>query len=56
LKDAGAKVDYREIKDGGHEAWVPAYLPDAAIAFMFKQVRDVPAPDPAGDTKPRDGQ
>lgn len=56
LSDAGAKVDYREIKDGGHEAWVPAYLPDAAIAFMFKQVRDVPTPDPAGDTKPRDGQ
>ena len=41
LRDAGAKVDYREIKDGGHEAWLPAYLPEAAIAFMFKQVRDV---------------
>lgn len=40
LKDAGAKVDYHEIKDGGHEAWLPAYLPETAIAFMFKQVRD----------------
>lgn len=46
LQDAGAKVDYREIMDGGHEAWLPAYLPDAAIAFMFKQVRDVAAPVP----------
>jgi len=56
LKDAGAKVDYREIKDGGHEAWLPAYLPDAAIAFMFQQVRDRPTLAPAGDAKQRDGQ
>jgi acetyl esterase/lipase len=40
LKDAGAQVDYREIEDGGHEAWLPAYLPEAAIAFMFRHVRD----------------
>jgi dipeptidyl aminopeptidase/acylaminoacyl peptidase len=44
LKDAGAQVDYREIKDGGHEAWLPAYLPEAAITFMFRQVRDATPP------------
>jgi predicted peptidase len=46
LKHAGATVDYREIKDGGHEAWVQAYLPESAITFMFKQVRDIAAPSP----------
>ena len=44
LKDAGAQVDYREIKDGGHEAWLPAYMPEAAITFMFRQVRDATPP------------
>lgn len=52
LKDAGATVDYREIRNGGHDAWVEAYQPNAAIAFMFKQVRDAPKPAsvPAGGT------
>lgn len=46
LQDAGASVDYREIKDGGHEAWIPAYLPTGAIAFMFGHVREAAAPTP----------
>jgi predicted peptidase len=48
LRDAGGKVEYRELADGGHEAWVPAYLPDAAIAFMFRQVREPTTPGQGG--------
>ncbi|MBM4052788.1 MAG: phospholipase [Planctomycetes bacterium] len=54
LKEAGAEVDYHEIKDGGHEAWVQAYAPGAAIAFMFKQVRDLPKPGPGSAADPVD--
>ncbi len=60
LKDAGITVDYHEIRNGGHDAWTQAYLPDTAIAFMFRQVQESsppapkPTPTPNSDAAPTD--
>jgi len=41
VKAAGGEVKYSELEGVGHGSWVAAYAPDAALAWMFTQRRDV---------------
>lgn len=47
VRALGGRVQYTECEGVGHDAWNPAYGPDGALDWLFRQRRD-PQSKPAG--------